>query len=222
VTPRPSQSLNSRRARRRRRFLAAGCALLLAVLLPAAAAPAADAAASAPCLTLDDLQFGTKTYARKLTQSNEAGYTAEYYVAQERPKSWSTRIELRSYPRAAGRSPAEVAAGVVSLERSGNPSLRAAPIALNAEQSVVMLDYVTWSEATLHAGYVELNVFKFFAAATDPPQVLGYRFVRKLPLAERGREALIDELRIQGGAAVQSMQQLPLCAWTVSAPASSA
>ena len=208
--------------RRRRAQAAAGFATLLALALPASATQAADTSASAPCLTLADLRFGDKTYQRKQTQSSDAGYSAEYYAGHERPKSWSTRIELRSYPSAAGRTPLEVAAGVVTLERSGNPSLRAAPRALNAEQTVVLLDYVTWSDATLHAGYVELDVFKFFVAAGDARQVLGFRFVRKLPVGERGRETLIEELRLQGGAAVQSMLQLPLCAWTVSAPARSA
>ena len=196
-------------------------ALLVFLLAAAAAVRAAPAAAPAPCLTVSDLRFGDKTYVRKQTQSSAAGYAAEYYLAHDRPESWSTRVELRSYPRAAGRNPLEVAAGVVSLERSGNPSLHAGTVPLNAEQTVVLLDYVTWSEATLHAGYVELDVFKFFAAAADPPQVLGYRFVRKLPIADRGREVLADELRIQRGAAVQAMVQLPLCLWTVSAPASS-
>jgi hypothetical protein len=207
--------------RRRRAQAAASFAALLALALPGSATQPADIAASAPCLTLADLRFGDKSYVRKQTQSSDAGYSAEYYAGHERPQSWGTRIELRSYPSAAGRTPLEVAAGVVTLERSGNPTLRAAPRTLNAEQTVVLLDYVTWSDATLHAGYVELDVFQFFVAAGDARQVLGYRFVRKLPIAERGREALIDELRIQGGTAVQSMLQLPLCAWTVSAPPSS-
>jgi hypothetical protein len=100
--------------------------------------------------------------------------------------------------------------------------LRAAPLALNAEQTVVLLDYVTWSEATLHAGYAEIDVFKFFApaSATAPP-VVGFRYVAKLPIAERSREALNDEIRRERSAAVQAMLQLPVCAWTVTEPANS-
>jgi hypothetical protein len=212
---------SGRGARRHRRGAAASIVALLVLALPGAAQTADPAAASAPCLTLGDVHFGEKTYLRRQTQSSDAGYSAEYYPAHDRPESWSTRVELRSYPRTAGRNPMEVAAGVVALERSGNPALRATSVALNAEQTVVLLDYVTWSDATLHAGYVEIDVFKFFVATADPSQVRGYRFVRKVPF-EHWRGALIEDLRIQGGAALQSMRQLPLCVWTVSAPASSA
>lgn len=175
-----------------------------------------------PCLTLASMHFGAHTYVRQQTQSGDAAYAADYYHAKERPGSWSTRLELRSYPREAGRTPLEVAAGVVSLERSGNPALRATPVALDAEQTVVMLDYVTWSEATLHAGYVEIDVFKFFSAGYEPQRVLGFRFVRKLAIADRSREALAGEIRRLRNEALESMLQLPRCTWTVSAPATSA
>jgi hypothetical protein len=221
VVPRRAEYGSACTRRRRLPTLARVPTLLVLVFAAATATHAADAARPVPCLTLNDLHFGDKAYVRKQTQSSEAGYAAEYYLGHDRAESWSTRVELRSYPRAAGRNPLEVAAGVVSLERSGNPALHAGTVPLNAEQTVVLLDYVTWSEATLHAGYVELDVFKFFAAAADPPLVLGYRFVRKLPIADRGRGELADELRIQRGAAVQAMVQLPLCLWTASAPASS-
>jgi hypothetical protein len=199
----------------------------LSALLCLAGVPAATSAAeptpAAPCLTLDTIRFGEHAYHRAQTQSSPADYAAVYYRGGERASSWNARIELRSYGREAGRTPLEVAAGVVELERRGNPVLRAAPIALNAEQSVILLDYVTWSDATLHAGYAEIDVFKFFApAGRAAPQVVGFRYVGKLPIADRSREALNDEIRRQRSAAAQAMLQLPVCAWTVTEPANSA
>jgi hypothetical protein len=200
---------------------AARLALLLSLaLLPSAAA--AQEPPQQPCLTLGSVHFGAHTYVRQQTQSGDAAYAAEYYQASERPGAWRTRLELRSYPSEAGRTPLEVAAGVLSLERSSNPALRATPVALNAEQTLVVLDYVTWSEATLHAGYVEIDVFKFFSAAYEPQRVLGFRFVRKLAIADRSRDALAVEIRRLRTEALQSMLQLPVCEWTVSAPATSA
>ena len=200
-----------------------GLAALLVVALAAGAAAAADAPPAAqPCLTVASVRFGPGTYVRRYTESGDGGYVAGYYPGAERPNSWSSRIELRSYPRAAGRTPVEVAAGIIALERAGNPVLRASPVALNAERTLVLLDYTTWSEATLHAGYVEVDVFKFFVARDEPHQVLGFRFAHKLPIAQRSRDALVDDIRRVRGAAVQSMLQLPLCEWAATAPATTA
>jgi len=52
--------------------------------------------------------------------------------------------------------------------------------------------------------------------------VLGFRFVGKLPIADRSREALNDEIRRERSAAVQAMLQLPVCEWKVTEPANSA
>ncbi|HEX4389509.1 MAG TPA: hypothetical protein VH109_12865, partial [Steroidobacteraceae bacterium] len=101
---------------------------LLPCLAYVVSAAAQDEPPRQPCLTLGSVHFGAHAYVRQQTQSGEAGYAAEYYRAKERAGSWSARLELRGYPREAGHTPLEVAAGVVSLERSSNPALRATPI----------------------------------------------------------------------------------------------